>query len=70
MRSRSGKPPSGDVHMAHPICRRCFPRPILTVISDAQKAWQYAHCWVFLLSSLTEGFGRPPIKELCRCKPV
>ena len=39
-------------------------------ISDAQKAWAYAHCTGFLFPSLTEGFGLPPIEAMHFGKPV
>jgi glycosyltransferase involved in cell wall biosynthesis len=38
-------------------------------ISDAQKAWAYAHCTGFLFPSLTEGFGLPPIEAMHFGKP-
>lgn len=39
-------------------------------ISDAQKAWAYAHCAGFLFPSITEGFGLPPIEAMHFGKPV
>ena len=39
-------------------------------ISDAQKAWAYAHCAGFLFPSLTEGFGLPPIEAMHFGKPT
>jgi glycosyltransferase involved in cell wall biosynthesis len=39
-------------------------------ISDAQKAWAFAHCTGFLFPSLTEGFGLPPIEAMHFGKPV
>jgi glycosyltransferase involved in cell wall biosynthesis len=39
-------------------------------ITDAQKAWLYAHCKAFLFPSLAEGFGLPPIEALYFGKPV
>lgn len=39
-------------------------------ISEAQKAWAYAHCSGFLFPSLTEGFGLPPIEAMHFGKPV
>ena len=39
-------------------------------ISDAQKAWAYAHCSGFLFPSLTEGFGLPPIEAMHFGKPT
>ena len=38
-------------------------------ISEAQKAWAYAHCAGFLFPSLTEGFGLPPIEAMHFGKP-
>ncbi len=43
---------------------------ILTMVSDAQKAWLYAHCQAFVFPSLTEGFGLPPIEAMYFGKPV
>lgn len=43
---------------------------LLTGVSDAQKAWLYAHCEAFLFPSLTEGFGLPPIEAMHFGKPV
>ena len=39
-------------------------------ISNAQKAWAYAHCTGFLFPSLTEGFGLPPVEAMYFGKPV
>jgi glycosyltransferase involved in cell wall biosynthesis len=39
-------------------------------ISEAQKAWAFAHCAGFLFPSLTEGFGLPPIEAMQFGKPV
>ena len=39
-------------------------------ITDAHKAWAYAHCTGFLFPSLTEGFGLPPIEAMHFGKPV
>ena len=38
-------------------------------ITDAQKAWAYAHCTGFLLPSHTEGFGLPVIEAMHFGKP-
>ena len=43
---------------------------LLLSISDAEKAWLYAHCEGFLFPSLTEGFGLPPIEAMHFGKPV
>lgn len=43
---------------------------VLTMVSDAQKAWLYAHCEAFVFPSLTEGFGLPPVEALYFGKPV
>lgn len=39
-------------------------------ISEAQKAWAYAHCAGFLFPSFSEGFGLPPIEAMQFGKPV
>ena len=39
-------------------------------ISEAQKAWLYAHCGGFVFPSLAEGFGLPPIEAMYFGKPV
>ncbi|MES2889528.1 MAG: glycosyltransferase, partial [Pseudomonadota bacterium] len=39
-------------------------------VSDAQKAWLYAHCNAFLFPSMAEGFGLPPIEAMHFGKPV
>jgi glycosyltransferase involved in cell wall biosynthesis len=43
---------------------------ILTDVSDAQKAWLYAHCAGFLFPSFTEGFGLPPLESMHFGKPA
>ncbi len=39
-------------------------------ISDAQKAWAFAHCRGFLFPSFAEGFGLPPIECMQFGTPV
>ncbi len=39
-------------------------------LSEAQKAWAYAHCEGFLFPSLAEGFGLPPLEAMHFGKPV
>jgi glycosyltransferase involved in cell wall biosynthesis len=39
-------------------------------VSEAQKAWLYAHCLGFVFPSLAEGFGLPPIEAMHFGKPV
>jgi glycosyltransferase involved in cell wall biosynthesis len=39
-------------------------------VTEAQKAWLYAHCVGFLFPSLSEGFGLPPIEAMHFGKPV
>lgn len=43
---------------------------IITDVSEAQKAWLYAHCQAFLFPSLMEGFGLPPVEAMFFGKPV
>ncbi len=43
---------------------------LLTLVSEAQKAWLYQHCTAFMFPSLTEGFGLPPIEALHCGRPV
>ena len=39
-------------------------------ISDAQKAWAFAHCAGFIFPSFAEGFGLPPIEAMQFGRPV
>lgn len=39
-------------------------------VSEAQKAWLYAHCLGFVFPSLAEGFGLPPIEAMHFGKPT
>jgi glycosyltransferase involved in cell wall biosynthesis len=43
---------------------------ILNDVTEAQKAWLYAHCRAFMLPSLTEGFGLPLIEAMHHGVPV
>lgn len=43
---------------------------LLSEVSEAQKAWLYAHCAAFLFPSWTEGFGLPPLEAMHFGKPV
>ena len=43
---------------------------VLTSVSDAQKAWLFAHCEGLLFPSLAEGFGLPVIEAMHFGKPV
>jgi glycosyltransferase involved in cell wall biosynthesis len=40
------------------------------IVSDAEKAWLYAHCEAFLFPSLSEGFGLPVVEAMQMGKPV
>ena len=39
-------------------------------ITEAERAWLYAHCDAFLFPSIVEGFGIPPIESMNFGKPV
>ena len=54
-------------HVAHIGLRNVH---FLTDVTEAQKAWIYAHCKAFLFPSLLEGFGLPPIEVMHFGKPV
>ncbi len=43
---------------------------VLTGISEADKAWYYAHCQAYLQPSLAEGFGLPVVEAMQLGKPV
>ncbi len=43
---------------------------VLTQVSQAKKAWLYAHCTAFFFPSITEGFGLPPIEAMYFGKPT
>ncbi len=43
---------------------------LLTKISEADKAWYYAHCAAYLQPSKAEGFGLPVVEALQLGKPV
>ena len=43
---------------------------VVQEVSDARKAWLYAHCLAFVFPSLTEGFGLPPLEAMHFGKPV
>ncbi len=43
---------------------------VMNDVSEAQKAWLFAHCQGFLLPSLTEGFGLPLIEAMHHGVPV
>lgn len=62
-------PPSDDAQ-ALKAANRVPNLQIHLGITDAHKAWAYAHCTGFLFPSLTEGFGLPPIEAMHFGKPV
>lgn len=43
---------------------------VLLNLSEAEKAWLYAHCAGFVFPSLAEGFGLPPLEAMQFGKPV
>lgn len=58
-------------HVQHTITERRLDNVQLRLdISEAEKAWLYAHCAGFLFPSLAEGFGLPPIEAMYFGKPV
>ncbi len=65
-------PDSPEVHAHRTRVQELGLRNVLfcTDVSEAQKAWLYAHCLGFLFPSLQEGFGLPPIEAMFFGKPV
>lgn len=65
-------PPNTDSNRlrAEAVARGIANLRVVQQISDAQKAWLYAHCQAFLFPSLTEGFGLPPLEAMHFGKPV
>jgi glycosyltransferase involved in cell wall biosynthesis len=65
-------PASGDSdHVRAEIQRRGLANvQVFNDVSNAQKAWLFAHCKGFLLPSLTEGFGLPLIEAMHHGVPV
>jgi glycosyltransferase involved in cell wall biosynthesis len=58
-------------HVARVIAERRLHHVLLRLdVSEAQKAWLYAHCRGFVFPSLAEGFGLPPIEAMHFGKPV
>ena len=43
---------------------------LLTRISEADKAWYFAHCLAYMQPSLAEGFGLPVVEAMQLGKPV
>lgn len=39
-------------------------------VSDAELAWLYEHCQAYVFSSLSEGFGLPPLEAMAHGAPV
>jgi glycosyltransferase involved in cell wall biosynthesis len=39
-------------------------------VSDAELRWLYEHCAVYLFTSLSEGFGLPPLEAMAHGAPV
>jgi glycosyltransferase involved in cell wall biosynthesis len=62
--------PEVDVHRARARSMGVRNVVLLTDVSEAQKAWLYAHCRGFIFPSLMEGFGMPPIEAMYFDKPV
>ena len=55
----------------HQIAQRGLHNVVLQLdVSEAQKAWLYAHCQGFVFPSLAEGFGLPPIEAMHFGKPT
>lgn len=61
----------GSARTAEKIAAMGLPNVTMCLnVSEAQKAWLYAHCDGFLFPSLAEGFGLPPVEAMHFGKPV
>lgn len=51
--------------------KACFPSIVFPgFVSDAELRWLYEHCAAYVFTSLSEGFGLPPLEAMAHGAPV